>query len=503
MTDTILTLTGCRALLGRLAKPSTGPVDIVIRGQRIASIRPAGAQPPEGTLIDARGRLATAGFINGHFHSHEHFHKGRYDKLPLELWMNFVRPPVPIPWTERQVYLRTMIGAIEALRSGTTTVCDDMNVSPVLHTEHVEAAIRAYEDIGLRAFVGVTLFDKPFFLSVPFTDEECPPDLIARFSAGEATPPREVLEFVGELAKRRHPRAHRVGCMLAPSAPQRCTEGFLREVRALADELALPVMIHVQETRLQVVTGRLLFGSTLVEYLDRIGFLKPRTALVHCIWLTPREIEILAKSGASVQHNPTCNLKMGSGVAPLRALLDAGINVSLGTDGCGSVETADMQKTVLAAALLPKIRGDDPDRWAGAEEAFQAATLGGARALGRDDDLGALEVGRLADIVLYRLDRIAFVPLNNPLRQLVYGETGASIDTVLVAGDIVMREGRLTRIDEAEILEEIAGEHARVEPLIAEAERSVEPILESYRRIYQRCCREPIAPDTYPARLPQ
>lgn len=499
---TKITLTGCLALLGPEARTYEGPVDIVIDGARIAEIRPAGVRAPEGTPIDARRHLVTAGLINGHFHSHEHFHKGRYDNLPLELWMNYVRPPRPLPFTARQVYLRTMIGAIEALRSGTTTICDDMNVAPVLHRDHVEAALQAYEDIGIRAHLGITLFDKPFFKGMPFVDEEFPPALLNELAAGPATPPDEILAFARELARTRHPKEHRVGYIAAPSAPQRCTKDFLLAVRRMADELDLPLMMHVQETRLQVVTGHLMFGSTMVEYLDRLGILRPKTALIHGVWLNPREIQILARTGATVQHNPTSNLKVGSGIAPIRALLDAGVNVSLGTDGCGSVETADMQKVIMTAALLQKIRGDDHTRWIGAEEAWRAGTMGGAIALGRENELGAVAVGRIADLAAYRLDRIPFVPLANPLRQLVYAETGASLDMLFVDGQPVMRDGKLVRINEAAILDEIAAEHEKLRPLIDESEETITPILAVYRRIYERCRKERIAEDTFPARLP-
>ena len=244
-----------------------------------------------------------------------------------------------------------------------------------------------------------------------------------------------------------------------------------------------------------------MFGSTMVEYLDRIGFLKPKTTLIHAVWLNPREIDILARTGASVQHNPTCNLKVGSGIAPVGALLAAGVNVSLATDGCGSVETADMQKAVMTAALLQKLRGDDHTRWIGAREAWHAATMGGARALGREQELGAVEVGRIADLTAYRLDRMPFVPLNDPLRQLVYSETGAGLDMAFVGGDPVLMDGKLTRIDEAALIDEIQAEHDKLKPLIERAEQSVEPILAVYRRICERCRQHPIAEDTYPARL--
>jgi 5-methylthioadenosine/S-adenosylhomocysteine deaminase len=495
------TLAGGLALLGPAAEPSSGPVDIVVREGRIAAIRPAGAAHAEGEAIDCRNRLVAPGLINGHHHSHEHYFKGRHENLPLELWMNNVRPLEPIPYTRRQVYLRTLIGAIGALRGGATTLVDDLNVSPSLNVEHVEAAFEAYADAGLRALVGITLFDRPFFRGMPFVDEMFPKALLAELDALPRTDPAELLAFAEHLAATRHPRRNRVGYIAAPSAPQRCTEGFLAAVRDLADRHALPVIIHVQETRLQVVAGHALYGATMAEHLARIGFLRPMTSLIHGVWLTPREIEAIAASGATIQHNPISNLKLGSGIAPVRRMLDAGINVSLGTDGCGSIENNNMLQVLAAAALVNKLRGDDPGAWIGAAEAFRAGTVGGAAALGFEGALGEITEGAIADLATYRLDRIPFVPLNDPRGQLVYNEDGASLETILVEGEVVMREGRLTRVDEAALFSEIAEEHRVLLPLIERAERQAARITDAYRPIIARCNSAPISPDTYDAKL--
>lgn len=495
------TLCNAMALLGPGAAPSAGPVDIVIDGARIAAVRPAGETAPEGAAIDAGGRLVTPGLINGHHHSHEHFHKGRYDNLPLELWMNFVRPPDALPLTARQVYLRTMVGAIEALHTGTTTLIDDLNVSPVLQHDHVDAVFQAYEDAGIRALVGISLFDRPFFRAVPFVDEEFPASVLDRLDAGSGTPPAEILAFVRELARKRHPQEHRVGVIVAPSAPQRCSQDFLGKVRRLADEFDLPVNIHVHETRLQAVTAQMLYDGTMIEYLRRTGFLGPKTSLIHAVWLRPADIEILAATGASVQHNPTSNLKLGSGLAPLRALLDAGVNVSLGSDGCGSTETLNMLKVVADAALVHKLRGDDYARWPGATDAWLAGTRGGARAIGREHDLGAVAVGHTADLTVYRLDRAPFLPLNDPVRQLVFAEMGMSLDMVFVDGEQIMAEGTLTRIDEDALASEIIAEHERLRPMIERSEQGVEEIRTAYERIYRRCLSLPIPDDTIEARF--
>jgi len=499
MVDT-LTLQGCRLLPEPGQQPGP-PMDMEIHAGRIRALRPAGETEPAGSGLDARGLLAAPGLINGHHHSHEHFHKGRYDRLPLELWMNYVRPPEPLPLTPRQVYLRTLIGAMEALRSGTTTLVDDLNVSPLLDLDHVAAVYRAYEDSGIRALVGPSLFDRPFYRALPFVDEELPRELLAEWGRRPATPPAEVLALVEDLARERHPARSRVGVIAAPSAPQRCSREFLLQVRDLADRHGLPLITHVHETRLQAVTAQQFYGKTMIAYLDDLGFLKPATSLIHGVWLTPDDIERLARSGASVQHNPTSNLKLGSGLAPLQTLLDAGVNVSLGSDGCGSTETLNMHTVMGDCALVHKLRGDDFRQWPGAEEAHGAATLGGARALGREHDLGRLAVGYRADIALYRLDRPPFLPLNAPLRQRVYAETGASLDTLLVDGEVVMRDARLTRLDEAALAAEIHAEHARLVPHLERAEALVAQLAPAYERIYRRCLGEAVAPRTHPARL--
>lgn len=495
------TLVGCLALLGEDARSSDGPVDIVINGRYIEEIKPSGATPPEGEAVDMHGRLVTPGLINGHHHSHEGFYKGRKDNLPLELWMNYTRPLKPIDYSPREVYLRTMVGAIEAVCSGTTTINDDTNVSPFIRPDYVEAIFQAYEDIGIRANVGFTLFDRPFFRAVPFVDEEFPKELLQELDAMTSYTAEELLAFAEGLAQTRHPREHRVGFMMAPSAPQRCTEPFIRAVRKMADDFDLPVMMHVQETRMQVVTGQVWYGSTLVEYLDTLGFLKPNTQFIHAVWLNPREIDLLAARGVTVQHNPPSNLKVGSGLAPIRALLDAGVNVSLGTDGCGSIEGTDIQNSLYLAAMLQKLRSGYT-KWIGAPEAFRFATMGGAKALGRGRELGSIEKGRIADLIAYRLNSIPFTPLNNPLNQLVYSASRKEVDFAMVDGEVIMAHGKLTKINEGRIIAEIQEAHARIEPLLTASEKDVERLREPYEQIYHRCEHIEVAPDTHPALFP-
>lgn len=479
------------------------PMDIRIGDSLIHGIAPHDPAALRDTdALDVRGMLALPGLVNGHSHSHETFHKGRYENLPLEVWMHYVRPPFASPaLTAEQVYLRTMLGALETLRGGATTIVDDVNHFPHLREDHIEAVFRAYDDAGLRAFVSVSLFDRPFHTAVPFLEEEMPADLRARLGGIPHPDAKTLLDLAADLIRRRHPARNRVGFVVAPSAPQRCSQGFLVDLLALARQEKVPAIIHVHETRLQAVTAQLAYGKTMIAWMDGLGLLGPHLSLIHGVWLTPDDIGRLAEAGPTVQHNPVSNLRLGSGLAPVRALVRAGVNVSLGSDGCGSCTTLGMLRVVGAAASLHSLRGDDPAQWVGAREAWTMGTVNGARALGCGDTLGRIAPGSLADIVCYRLDGVGFTPLNDPLRQLVLGEHGESIDTVVIDGRLVMRGGRILTVDENGLLAAAREAHARLLPDIARCEAMVAAIRPVYERIYARCLARSIPAETYPARL--
>ena len=475
-------------------------LDVLIDGERVAALEPAGTIGNADEVIGLPRRLLVPGLINGHMHSHEHFQRGRTENLPLELWQHYVRPPVPVALTPRHVYLRTALGALETLRTGATCLVDDLAVGGTIQGAQIDAALQAYEDVGVRALVGFAMMDRPLVDSFPHADA-LPADLRERMRALPRPKPEEYLGLVRELAKTRHPRARRVGVLVSASAPQRCTEDFLLACARLADELDLPVITHVQETRLQTVTGLEFYGVPIVEYLARIGFLSRRTSLIHAVWLNPREIRALAETGATAQHNPWSNLTLGSGLQPVRALLDAGVNVSLGSDGACSTVSLNMLNVVGAAAALSKLRGDDYSAWLSAHEALTAATQGGARAFGFGADLGVVERGALADLVAYRLDTLPFTPLSDPVRQLVYAERGAGLDFAMVNGEVMLRDGRFTRVDEAQLLAEVEAEFAGLESQYAAAEASVAPVRAAMELVYRRALAMPIPTDTYPARF--
>ena len=494
-------LRGALALLGDEFSFDGQPRDVLVDGQRITAIAPAGTLHAD-TVIEMPRRLLAPGLVNGHQHSHEHFQRGRTENLPLELWQHLVRSRLPVKLTPRQAYLRAQIGAIEALRTGCTTLVDDLALGSAIDRELIEAVLQAYDDSGVRALLGFAMMDKAMVDNFPFVDALMPAAMVAQMRRTTRPTPDGFAELMTSLAATHHPHARRVGVLVSASAPQRCTEGFLMRLRVLADELALPVITHVQETRLQVITGQHFYGSPIVEYLARIGFLKPATSLIHAVWLNPREIAALAESGATAQHNPWSNLLLGSGVQPVRELLEAGVNVSLGSDGSCSTVTTNMLQVVGTAAGLSKLRGHEPPRWLSAREAWHAGTLAGGRALGFGDRLGSLKVGALADLVGYRLDSVTFTPLNDSLRQLAYAERGAGVDFCMVDGEVALQAGRLTRIDEAALLDEIASEFHGLAARYAEAEADAAPVIAAVEAIYRRALSLPVEPDTFEARLP-
>lgn len=472
--------------------------DILIADGRILALAAPGSMNTGSAdlVIDGARLLAAPGGINGHVHSWDHYLKGCIENLTMEISMSMIRPRRPVRLTPRQVYLRTMIGAIESLRTGATMLVDDLSLGQVFNEEHAEAALQAYEDSGTRAMVGFSMIDRPVVDSYPFAEDCFPPALLAELRGLPRPTGDQLLGLVrSEVARGRHPKSARVAVIVSPSAPHRCTDPFLATCKALADELDLPLMTHCQETRLQIVTGQAFYGCSLVEHMDRLGFLSPRTMLIHGTWLSTRDIAIIAKSGASVQYNPWSNAVLGAGVAPVREILDAGINMAFGTDGSGLPFGVSILNSMGIGAVLPKIADPEPGRWVTAAEVFRAATQGGARGFGLGGDLGDIAPGMKADIVCYSLDSTTLTPLNDPVRQIVYAERGRAVDTVLVDGEVVMRDGRLTRIDEVALLREAQAVHAELADTVVGSQADAAPFRDALFEVYRRSLACALAPD--------
>ena len=460
-------------------------VDLVIDGDIIVTVGQhldESRYQPE-RIIDAHGKLLMPGLVNAHLHSHDRFDKGRFDRLPLEIWRSLYNPPQATrTWSSRECYLRTMLNGIELLRGATTTVVDDVHHSAPLNEAAIEAVFQAYEDLGLRARVSAAYADRPFYSDIPYLEDLLPPDLKATSESGPT--PDQALELWRETA-RRHARG-RVQFALSPSAIDRCTPAFLERTWEISEEYQLPVLVHVLETRTQALAAELFHGRTMIAHMARSGLLTPRCVLVHCVWVTEADIDLIADSRACVVHNPGSNLKLGSGIAPVSRMLAAGIDVGLGTDNNNANDAANMFEAMKLAALVSRTQGDDYESWVGADQALAMATEGGCRCAQLPGHFGTLTPGAKADFVLLRLSDLAFLPLNSALHQLVFAECGHAVDTVVVDGVVVMAAGRIETVDEPALLAEITAATPGIRDMISRGEavgKSLRPHLEQAFRL--------------------
>ena len=408
--------------------------DLVISGGRIASVGDAGAADG-AEIVDCARFAVVPGMVNAHNHSNDNFHRGRWDNMPLEPWMLFSYPPIAAPkQSQREVYVRTLVGALEMARSGATCVVDFLYEHSGFTDESLAEVVQAYRNIGLRAVIALAMADLAYHETVVMDLGLAAPDLLERLEREKPPSWAEWEVFARSAVERFHRPEEGISIGLAPSGPQRCSDELLAGAAALADELDLVVHIHVLETRMQALSGRKTYGKTLPEHMLEIGFLGPRVSFEHGIWLTDRDIEIVAEAGTTIVHNPVSNMKLGSGICPVPSLLEHGVNVALGSDGMSCNDGCDMYATLKVAGLLHKLWDVDYERWLGAAEAWSMATVGGAKSAGDESGLGLLGPGRRGDLVLLDLESAVFTPLNDPLRQLVLSSARTAVDSAMVGG---------------------------------------------------------------------
>jgi 5-methylthioadenosine/S-adenosylhomocysteine deaminase len=426
---------------------SLAPVNVLIRAGSVAEVgsNVMGDVP----ILDAIGSIVVPGLVNAHVHSGENYNPGRFENLPLDLWFVHSHEVTRTePRSSEEIYVRTLLGALLMLQSGTTCMSDFVYEAPELTIETLEPVIRAYLDAGLRATVVLGISDLPFLDSLPLE-----PDERVGAPAEAAAPSRDrILEVAREAIARWHGLDGRIKIGLGPSAPQRCTPELLEESWTLAADHGLVWHTHVLETKTQAYTAQHWHGRSFVELLGERGYLDRRTSLVHAVWLRDGDIEILAEHGTTVIHCPLSNLRLGDGVAPVPALQRAGVTIALGTDGRGCDETLDMLELAKMTALVHKARGLPYEEWPTAADVLAMMIRGGGLACGHEQRLGAIEHGAYGDLMLLDADAPAFAPMVDPVRQLIYGAPSRHVTSVVVGGEVVLDHGHATRIDEAEIL---------------------------------------------------
>jgi len=465
----------------------TTPVtaDILVEDDRIAVIGP-GLDTGDATVIDGTGKLVMPGLVNAHMHSPEALYKGRYDNMPLELWMLCAYPILGAQTlSPRLVYLRTVLCAMESLKSGTTCVTDDVYESPRQTPEQLDAVFQAYDDVGLRATISGHVVDRPFLDTIPFTREFVDPALAAEADALGAADKEAWLEHCRHAFANLNGRSGRLNFMVAPSAPQRCTVELMQEAMELAEAHDAPFHTHILETKVQAVTGQEFYGETLIAYMHRRGLLKERTTIAHSIWVTDEDIEMMGAAGCSIVHNVISNQKLGAGVAPVRRLLDAGVNVALGSDGVSTSDTTRMFAVMHAAGLIHNVQTPDVDYWLSAGDVLRAATSGGAKSACLPD-VGNLAPGMKADMLLIDLATIPFTPRNDIANHLVYCETGSSITHSIVNGEVMAEDGRCLRVNETELLAELKEEMPAFLAAHEETERLNRAFAEAFWKVHKK-----------------
>jgi 5-methylthioadenosine/S-adenosylhomocysteine deaminase len=410
-----------------MAGPNIEHGSVAIRNGEIVAVGPSSevdSQYTAKTVIRAGGMAVTPGFINAHTHVPMVLFRGIADDLDLMEWLqNYIFPAEAKNVDREFVKWGTRLAAAEMIRSGTTTFAD---------MYYFESDIaRETKAAGLRGVLGETVLDFPA------------PDNKTWDAA---------MAYLREYAKtwKGDPL---ITPAFAPHAPYTVSTDHLKQVRAMATELGVPILIHVSETRneLQQVAEK-QEGSTPGTYLDSIGFLGDDVVAAHGVWLTPDEIKTFAARKTGVAHCPESNQMLASGVAPIVDMVRAGMEVGLGTDGpAGSNNNLDMLEEMASAARLQKVTRNDP-KAISAREVLRLGTIGGAQVLGLADKIGTLERGKRADVVIIDLQQPKVQPVYSVESAIVYAASGNSVVTTIVDGRILMRRGKLTTIDEAEVI---------------------------------------------------
>jgi 5-methylthioadenosine/S-adenosylhomocysteine deaminase len=402
---------------------------LCIKNDKLAKIEPRkNYEPlPDGKkIIDARGGIIMPGLVNTHTHLPMALFRGLADDLPLSKWLNeYIFPAEANHIHPDSVRLGALLSDAEMLLSGTTTCCDGY-----FHEDHVAAAMN---EIGMRAILGQGVIDFPA-PGVPKPEDNV----------------NNALKFIQKW-KYKSP-------LITPSifchSPYTCSEATLKKAKDAADAKGVLFQIHAAETKDEYVSIQTTHHTTPLKYMDKIGIVDRNTLLVHAVWLDDDDIEIVAKRGASVSHNPESNMKLASGIAPVPALLKAGVTVGLGTDGCASNNNLDLFSEMDTAAKLHKVNAMDPTLM-DAVTVLKMATIEGARSLGLQDITGSLEIGKKADVITIDTHKPHLVPVYNPVSHIVYAAQGSDVQDVIVDGNILVKDRILLTVDVENIIEKV------------------------------------------------
>ncbi len=427
---TIITVNADRAVLKDAA--------IYIQNDRIQAIGDTAtlqAQYPEVAELDCRDRVIIPGMVNTHTHLFQTLLKGLGDDLVLKDWFLCMTGPSAVHLTPEDCYAAATHGCVESIKSGVTTLVDFMYAHP--RGQLTAAVIQAFEETGMRGIVARGFMTFGADLGVPAP-------LIESLDTA--------LTDACDLIEKHNRPGARVRVGLAPCTLWSVDPETLAKTRQLADDLQALITIHVAETSLEIDDTMQRFGMGDLAYLERANFLGPDVLAVHCVHCQRRDLRILKRHDVKVSHNPCSNMYLASGFAPIPDMLMAGITVGLACDGPASNNNHNMIHTLKFGALIHKGYHQDPTVMT-AEKVLEMATIDGARAIGLEHEIGSIEVGKKADLVVLNFDNFCVNPLHAPLSALVYSALGNEPETVLIDGQIVMQDRQMQTVSEIEVMQ--------------------------------------------------
>ncbi len=459
------------------------PADILIEDDTIREIGAPGCPAPaEAHEISAAHRLIHPGLVNAHTHSHGNLAKGMGDRWTLELLLTAA------PWLggnrgTEDIQLSATLGAVEMVLKGCTACYDLFFEWPVPSRDGMALVGQAYAEVGMRAVIAPMVADRSFYEAIPGLAEALPsalrePVAALRLAPGEAT----LAAIRTGLRDWSFDRAM-IRPAVAPTIPQHCSDAFILGCAGLAREFDIGLHSHVAESKVQAVAGIRLYGETQTAHLDRLGVLGPHFTVAHGVWLDDSDMARLGDHGAGVAHNPGSNMRLGSGLADTRAMLNAHVNLGIGTDGASCSDNQNMYEAMRLASFVSKVQGPDWQNWLTTREAALAATEGGARILGFEGRIGRIAPGYKADLVLLDLDHPNWLPFNDPVNQLVHCEDGTAVDSVMIGGRMVVENHRVLTVDLERLRDRAAASRDRLAAANAGNRRLYEalaPVVGSY-----------------------
>ena len=466
-----------------IAAGTAEPADILIEDDTIRQIGQPGCVAPEGAVeIDAGRRLIHPGLVNAHTHSHGNLAKGMGDRWTLELLLTAA------PWLGGNrglddLRLSAQIGAIEMMLKGCTACYDLFFEWPVPSTEGMTAVASAYAELGMRAVVAPMVADRSFYEAIPGLAEAVPAALQEKVAALRLAPGDITLAAIRTAFDAWGADRDLVRPAVAPTIPHHCSDSFILGCAGLARDYGVPLHSHVAESKVQAVASLRLYGKTQTAHLDALGVLGPHFTVAHGVWLDEDDMARLGDHGSSVAHNPGSNMRLGCGLADTRAMLERRVNLGIGTDGASCADNQNMYEAMRLASFVSKVQGPEYRRWLTTREAALAATEGSARVLGFGDRIGRIAPGWKADLVLLDLDHPNWLPLNDPVNQLVHCEDGTAVDSVMIGGRMVVSGRRPVGIDLAGLRARAEAARERLAAVNADNRRlyeALEPVVGSY-----------------------